>query len=169
MIENQIAILISALSLCVAIAVFIRSWVKDGSEKIRLTQNLHEYFNSKEMLVSRENTWFFLEGLEDFKNYPSFEQIWRDKDKAQNFRDMYRVLSFWQQLEVLYKRGLLDNEVTYKLFEYERNEWSKQIRPLVVATNLIDQKYPEVLQPFDVNQGLELTNQSTTCLWRRRP
>lgn len=149
--SNPITILLPLIGGGWALWHFIHTRAK---EKVKLTTDLFERYNSKDVLASRNQAWHSLDQLNKSPAPVRFSTIWSAFDQTRNklefetFSAIQQIGSFWFQLLALHRRGLLDRKLTKELFGYQYFYWKTHFSRSVADTEKLDQDRPEIIEPF---------------------
>ncbi len=145
--------IIPVFALLISISGF--SWTvwynlkKTSNEKTARTIDLHVLFSQTNMVNEREVAWQLLDSAEETKEAKlTFKSLWDNNDKQarENFRSLYKVLSFWLTICELGNAEKLDKELAVRFFTYEYEWWFWRMKKLVEDTP--EAEYPDVFQPF---------------------
>ena len=152
-------VIISIVALMVSISgVTWTVWYnlnRANHERTTRSTELNLHFYQDDMVHGRETGWALLDSLEESPDLKiTFKFLWDNQDQRvrEQFRSLYKVLSFWLTLQELGAANKIDKELAKRLFTYEYEWWFWRVQRMVEDTP--EGLYPDVFQPF-IGEGIE--------------
>ncbi len=108
------------------------SWVlATGKERVATTMQLFHQYHSTEHHAARARVARF---IDECQSTATFNDMWRDPDRAGLYEDYWQVVYFWFGLSMVADRKLLDRRLSSKLFRYQYEYWQPRLHDLALAT-----------------------------------
>ncbi len=120
-------------TLVAVVGVLLARVFSKRSERIKLTLELYEKYNSNVIIEARNKSWRFLKT--EYENQPIWE-LYSDKEQAQSDRydALIQVSYFWYSLYILGKKRMVHKRLAKELFKQQFTAWHGALQPLYKAT-----------------------------------